>query len=126
MSNKMQVTVEELPNKLQQMANELNLLEKDIKRKKTERTLMLMNHKMTESQLEEYSKSGLLAVIENLRLQRANIIINCVQGQDGLEKQLASERFAREALAAELANCRKRLYGDSNNPEKSAFDAKCS
>ena len=33
-SNRMQVTVEELPYKLQQMVNELNLLEKDIKQKK--------------------------------------------------------------------------------------------
>jgi hypothetical protein len=125
MSNKMQVRVEELPHKVQQMANELNLLEKDIKRKKTERTLMLLNHKMTESQLEEYSKSGLLAVVEDLRLQLAAVINLCVLGEDGLEKQLAFERNARQALADELANCRKRLYGDSINPEKS-LDAKYS
>ena len=49
MTNKLQVTVEELPNKQQQMANELNLIEKDIKTKKTERTLMLLNYRMTES-----------------------------------------------------------------------------
>ena len=86
MSNKMQVTVEELPYKQQQMANELNLLEKDIKRKKAERTLMLLNYRMTESQLEEYRKSGLLAVVEDLRLQRDAVINLCVQGEDGLEK----------------------------------------
>ena len=123
MSNRMQVTVEELPQKQQQMVNDLNLLEKDIKRKKAERTLMLLNYQMTESQLEEYSKSGLLAVVENLRLQRAAVINLCVQGEDWLKKQLAFERFARQTLADELANCRKRLYGDSKNPEKS-LDAK--
>lgn len=125
MTNKLQVTVEELPNKQQQMANELNLIEKDIKTKKTERTLMLLNYRMTEIQLEEYRKSGLLAVAEDLRLQRDAVINLCVLGEDGLERQLAFERFARQTLADELANCRKRLYGDSKNPEKSP-DAKSS
>ena len=35
-SNRMQVSIEELPQKLQQMVNELNLLEKDIKQKNRE------------------------------------------------------------------------------------------
>jgi hypothetical protein len=119
MTNKLQVTVEELPNKQQQMANELNLIEKDIKTKKTERTLMLLNYRMTEIQLEEYRKSGLLAVAEDLRLQRDAVINLCVLGEDGLERQLAFERFARQTLADELANYSKRPYGDSKNPEKS-------
>ena len=45
--------------------------------------MMLLNHKMTESQLEEYSKSGLLAVVENLRLQRAAIMIFASKGRIG-------------------------------------------
>jgi hypothetical protein len=67
----------------------------------------------------EYRFEWNLAVIENLRLQRAAIINNCVQGVDWLKKELAFERFARETLAAELANCHKRLSGVSNNPQKS-------
>jgi uncharacterized protein YigA (DUF484 family) len=122
-SNSLETSIEELPHKQQQMANELNLLEKDIKRKKAERTLMLLNHKMTESQLEEYSKSGLLAVVEKSRLEHAAVMNLCVQGQDWLKGQLAFERSARQTLADELGNCRKRLYGDFANPEKSP-DAK--
>lgn len=109
-SNSLETSIEELPQKLQDMINEVNLLEKDIKRKKAERTLMLLNYRMTESQLEEYGKSGLLAVVENLRSQRAAIIIYCVQGQDWLNEQLTIERVARQALEAELANCHARLY----------------
>ena len=90
MSNRLQVTVEELPHKLQQMVNELNLLEKDIKRKKPEWTLMLLNYHMTESQLEEYSKSGLLAVVEDLRLERAAVII--LRSRGGLARKAACFR----------------------------------
>jgi hypothetical protein len=108
-SNRMETSIEDLPGKLQDMKNELNLLEKDIKRKKAERTLMPLNYRMTERQLEEYGKTGLLAVIEKLRRQLAAVIKICVQGEDWLEKQVAFERFAHEALAAELANCRKAL-----------------
>ena len=118
-SNRMETSIEELPQKLQDMGNDLNLLEKDIKQKKAEKTLMLLNYRITERQLEEYNKTGLLAIVEKLRLQRDAIIINCVQGEEWLEKQFAFERFAREALAAELANCRKSLYGVPNNPQRS-------
>lgn len=118
-SNSLETSIEELPQKLQDMVNDLNLLEKDIKQKKAERTLMLLNYRMTERQLEEYSKTGLLAIVEDLRLQLATVINLCVQGEDGLEKQLAFERYARQTLADELGNCRKRLYGDSKNPENS-------
>ena len=76
------------------MANELNLLEKDIKRKKTERTMMLLNHKMTESQLEEYSKSGLLTVVEKLRLQLA-AVMNLLRPRAGLAKRAACLRKIR-------------------------------
>jgi hypothetical protein len=69
---------------------------------------MLVNYRMTERQLEEYCKTGLLAVIEKLRRQLAAVINNCVQGVDWLKKELAFERFARETLAAELANCQKK------------------
>ena len=85
-SNRMETSIEDLPGKLQDMKNELNLLEKDIKRKKAERTLMLLNYRMTERQLEEYGKTGLLAVIENLRLQLAAVVNICVQGEDWLKK----------------------------------------
>ena len=57
-SNSLETSIEELPQKLQDMVNDLNLLEKDIKQKKAERTLMLLNYRMTERQLEEYSKMG--------------------------------------------------------------------
>ena len=108
-SNKMETSIADLPQKLQDMKNDLNLLEKDIKQKKAERTMLLLNYRMTERQLEEYSKTGLLAVVERLQRERAAIIINCVQGEVWLEKELAFERFAHEALATELANCRKAL-----------------
>jgi predicted RNase H-like nuclease (RuvC/YqgF family) len=108
-SNRMETSIEDLPEKLQDMKNELDLLEKDIKQKRAERTLILLNYRMTEGQLEEYGKTGLLAVIEKLRRQLATVIKICVQGEDWLKKELAFERFAHEALAAELANCRKAL-----------------
>jgi hypothetical protein len=108
-SNRMETSIEDLPEKLQDMKNDLNLLEKDIKQKKAERTLMLLNYRITERQLEEYGKTGLLAVIEKLRRQLAAVIKICVQGEDWLKKELAFERFAHEALAAELANCRRAL-----------------
>jgi signal transduction protein with GAF and PtsI domain len=90
-SNRMETSIEDLPEKLQDMKNELNLLEKDIKQKKAERTLMLLNYRMTERQLEEYCKTGLLAVIEKLRRQLAAVIKICVQGEDWLKKELAFE-----------------------------------
>jgi hypothetical protein len=63
--------------------------------------------------------NGLLILVEKLPLQLAAVINACVQGEDWLKGRLDFERFARETLAAELGNCRKRLYGDSKNPEKS-------
>ena len=71
------------------------------------------------------SLNGLLAIVEDLRLELATVINPCVQREDWLKGQLAFERFARQTLADELANCRKRLYGDSKNPENS-LDAKSS
>jgi hypothetical protein len=68
-SNRMEMSIEGLPQKLEDMVNELNQLVIDIKRKKTERVQMLLNYRITERQLEEYNKTGLLRVVENLRLQ---------------------------------------------------------
>jgi hypothetical protein len=115
MSNKMQVRVEELPHKVQQMANELNLLEKDIKRKKTERTLMLMSYNMTERQLEELGKNRVLALNDKLRLTERQLEregYTFRQERERLINQLGFERLAHLLLAHELGNCHKKLYGD--------------
>jgi hypothetical protein len=115
MSNKMQVTVEESPYKQQQMVNELNQLEKEIKRKKTERTLMLMNYNMTERQLEELGKNGVLALNDKLRLTERQLKREGYafrQERERLINQLGFERLAHLFLAHELGNCHKKLYGD--------------
>lgn len=122
-SNRMQVTVEDLPHKLQQMVNKANLVasEKEIKRKKADKGWAVMDSYIAQRQLEEFRNKGPLAVIEKLRLSKRQLVavINaCNQGQNWLKKQLAFESFARMALAAELANCHKRLYGDSNSSDE--------
>lgn len=54
MSNRMQVTVEELPHKLQQMVNEANQLAKEIKRKKADKSWAWMDSYIKRRKLEEF------------------------------------------------------------------------
>jgi uncharacterized protein YpuA (DUF1002 family) len=117
MSNEMHCTAEELPRHIQQMEKESSLLTLEIRRKKAEETLMRMNYNMTESQIEELGKNGVLALNDKLRLtehQLAEERYSSSQERDRLINQLGLERLANSFLKDELGNCHKKLYGDSD------------
>lgn len=58
MSNRMQVSVEDLPHQLQQMVNESNLLAEEIERKKADKARALTDYNITQRQLEEFSNNA--------------------------------------------------------------------
>jgi uncharacterized protein YpuA (DUF1002 family) len=115
MSNEMHCTAEELPRHIQQMEKESSLLTLEIRRKKAEETLMRMNYNMTESQIEELGKNGVLALNDKLRLTERQLKREGYafrQERERLINQLGFERLAHFLLAHELGNCHKKLYGD--------------
>lgn len=119
MANRMEVSVVELPRQIQQMVNESNLLAKEIKRKKAEKTMTLLDYNVTHRQLEEFRNNGTIVLGNKLQLAERQLAAERVaysQGLTRLENELASERFAHELFASELENCNKKLYGNSKNP----------
>jgi hypothetical protein len=116
MANKMQVSVKDLPYKIQQMVNESSRLTREIRRNKLEKTMSLIDSNLTQKQLDELKSNGVFALNDKLRLserQRAELMYTC----SGLQVQLAFQLVAHKALAAELENCNERRYGNSKDPK---------
>lgn len=115
-SNRMETSIEDLPEKLQEMKNDLYLLEKDIKQKKAEKAQVLMDCNITQSQLREARNSGLLGLAEKLRFAQLQIAA-LSRERYSLIGQVGLEKFANEDLASRLEKYRKKLYGDSNSSD---------
>jgi hypothetical protein len=112
----MQVMMEDLPHKLQQMINKSNRLAEDIARKKAIKAQMLMDYNITQSQLVEARNSGLLGLTEKLRFAQLQIAA-LSRERYSLIGQVGLEKFANEDLASQLEKCHKKLYRDSSSSD---------